>query len=583
MVEISFPGVFVEETSFRAKSIEGVSTSTTGLVGPTRFGPLDVKPRLITSLGEFERTYGDGKHLYFSDTAVMHNYLWHAVRAFFEEGGKRLYISRVFKPGKDDGIASATLPGSGSTNAFRIRARCPGETGNMRVRFDLRVGQNILDTDESGRPRVKGLLDRDGVWMRGRLYQASFDHELQTWLFRSSASPPEELELSQLNVDGGDVIRRVTVSMTFISSDPARSAEFERTPDDLAKTRSLPIIIDLGGRVMSGVELLTALFGSDPSSFPDADQPKFAEVVLTGGNDGARPTASEYEGIGEQKTGLKIFEDIDHISIVAAPGCTFGYESGYGADADAIISLLINHAQRMRHRIAVLDSGDGQSISQVRAMRAKFDSTHAAFYFPWVRVLDPVTSKEIHLPPSGFVAGIYVRNDSTRGVFKAPANDIVNLARGLETLLTKAQQDVLNSEGINCFRSFERRGLTLWGARTISSDPEWKYVNIRRYFAYLEQSIDKGTQWVVFEPNGEPLWQNVRRTIEDFLLKEWRRGALMGDKPENAFFVKCDRSTMTQNDLDNGRLVCLIGVAPVRPAEFVIFRIGQWTVDHDDD
>jgi len=138
---------------------------------------------------------------------------------------------------------------------------------------------------------------------------------------------------------------------------------------------------------------------------------------------------------------------------------------------------------------------------------------------------------------------------------------------------------VLNPEGVNCFRFFEGRGMRLWGARTISSDPEWKYVNVRRYFAYLERSIDRGTQWAVFEPNGEQLWANVRRTIEDFLLNEWTNGALLGDKPEKAYFVKCDRSTMTQNDLDNGRLVCLIGVAPLRPAEFVIFRIGQWTAD----
>ena len=137
----------------------------------------------------------------------------------------------------------------------------------------------------------------------------------------------------------------------------------------------------------------------------------------------------------------------------------------------------------------------------------------------------------------------------------------------------------LNPEGINAFRFFEGRGFRLWGARTVSSDPEWKYVNLRRYFAYLERSIDKGTQWAVFEPNGEQLWANVRRTIEEFLLNEWQSGALLGDKPEKSYFVRCDRSTMTQNDLDNGRLICLIGVAPLRPAEFVIFRIGQWTAD----
>jgi phage tail sheath protein FI len=149
----------------------------------------------------------------------------------------------------------------------------------------------------------------------------------------------------------------------------------------------------------------------------------------------------------------------------------------------------------------------------------------------------------------------------------------------VETLLSDTEQDALNLEGINCLRTFVGRGVLVWGARTISSDPEWKYVGIRRYFAYLEHSIERGTQWTVFEPNGEVLWARVQRNIEDFLLNEWRMGALMGDKPESAFFVRCDRSTMTQSDLDNGHLVCLIGVALVRPAEFVILRIGQWTAD----
>jgi phage tail sheath protein FI len=243
------------------------------------------------------------------------------------------------------------------------------------------------------------------------------------------------------------------------------------------------------------------------------------------------------------------------------------------------MGLLISHCERMRYRIAVLDSGDGQRISQVRALRARIDSKHAALYYPWVMVLDPISQDELALPPSGFVAGIYARNDRLRAVYKAPANETVALALRFETMLNRAQQEVLNPEGVNCFRFFEGRGNRLWGARTISSDPEWKYVNLRRYFAYLERSIDVGTQWAVFEPNGELLWANVRRTISDFLLNEFQMGALLGDKPEKAFFVKCDRSTMTQNDLDNGRLVCLIGVAPLRPAEFVIFRIGQWTAD----
>jgi Bacteriophage tail sheath protein len=191
-----------------------------------------------------------------------------------------------------------------------------------------------------------------------------------------------------------------------------------------------------------------------------------------------------------------------------------------------------------------------------------------------------VTSRprEIALPPSGFVTGIYARTDVTRGVFKAPANEVVLGALRHDLDINFAQQETLNPIGINCLRSFPNRGNRVWGARTVSSDPEWKYVNVRRYFNYLERSIDVGTQWVVFEPNGERLWANVKETISDYLVNEWRSGALLGSVKE-AFFVRCDRSTMDQNDIDNGRLVCLIGVAVVKPAEFVIFRIGQKTVD----
>jgi phage tail sheath protein FI len=307
---------------------------------------------------------------------------------------------------------------------------------------------------------------------------------------------------------------------------------------------------------------------------------------LAGGNDGVRPTAEEYRGRGGDpnvaaatKSGLVSFEDIDEISIVAAPGLTFGANNGYAATAQAATANILSHVQRMRYRVAVLDSPDDQAVSQVRESRAVLDERRAALYYPWVSILDPVTRERLNVPPSGFVTGIYARNDIERGVSKAPANEVVTGAIGLETLVNKAQQEVLNPEGVNCIRLFENRGFRVWGARTLSSDPEWKYVNVIRYFVYLEHSIDRGTQWAVFESNGEALWANVRRTIEDFLFSEWRTGALLGSKPEEAFFVRVDRSTMSQNDIDNGRLVCIIGVAVVKPAEFVIFRIGQMTAD----
>ncbi|MEA2080936.1 MAG: phage tail sheath subtilisin-like domain-containing protein, partial [Pseudomonadota bacterium] len=205
-----------------------------------------------------------------------------------------------------------------------------------------------------------------------------------------------------------------------------------------------------------------------------------------------------------------------------------------------------------------------------------------ALYYPWLRVNNPLFElepREIVLPPSGFVAGIYARNDVARGVHKAPANETIRTAAKFNFLVNTAQQDVLNPLGINCLRFFEGRGNRVWGARTATSDPEWKYVNVRRYFAFLERSIEKGTQWAVFEPNGPVLWANVQRTVEDFLYNEFVSNHLEGRKPQEAFFVRCDESTMTQNDRDNGRLICLVGVAPLRPAEFVIFRIGQKTLD----
>jgi len=307
-------------------------------------------------------------------------------------------------------------------------------------------------------------------------------------------------------------------------------------------------------------------------------------VVLSEGLDGYWPTPRYYEGSDtypNAKTGLMAFEDLTDISIVAAPGSTAQNASLNPADLDiadklTIAGLLIAHCESMRYRVAVLDSINGQDLTDISDYRGQLDSEYAAIYYPWVTVLDPVTETEVNLPPSGFVAGLYVTNDIVTGVHKAPANMVVQLALGFEVTLNKSQQDLLNPLGIDCFRFFEGRGYRLWGARTISSESQWQYVNIRRYFCYLEHSIDVGTQWVVFEPNSEALWARVVTSVSQFLLTEFKAGRLMGTKPVEAYFVRCDRSTMTQDDIDQGRLICVIGVAPVYPAEFVIFRIGQW-------
>jgi phage tail sheath protein FI len=647
MPEYLSPGVYIEETSFRSKSIEGVSTSTAAIIGPARSGPVLLEPDLITSLGDFERIYGEGQKLSFAGDVTRENYLWHGARAFFTEGGRRLYVSRIFvcADGEDrlayaglndtlgesqlgfvDGHARATFiqrsPADPSTS-MRFLARYPGSGGNATVRLRMRVGKNVLSA-VGGANSVRGLTAGDVVLLILDRAADPVNSPIDHPVYRVEQDDDGNVSFSAggtthtLTSLGNAAVYPLLVSVgvtspgaseevweglaldpdhTRAGAEDSLSARFRYDPERPSLNRELPIVVETGsdvdgvaiaGAILAGaLRVESALLGirsrralRDDDYVAAIEQYGAVEFKLEGGNDGGLPSPDVYDGDADPassvKSGLKQLEDIDDISIVAAPGSSYGTDT---TQALAVAGLLIAHAERMRYRIAVLDSMNAQSVSAVRDYKAKLDSKHAALYYPWIRVLDPITRLPTMLPPSGFVSGIYARNDVERAVYKAPANEVVRLALGFEHTLNSAQQDVLNPEGINCFRSFEGRGHRLWGARTISSDPEWKYVNLRRYFAYLERSIDRGTQWAVFEPNGERLWGNVRRTIEDFLANEYQNGALLGERQERAFFVRCDRSTMTQNDLDNGRLVCLIGVAPLKPAEFVIFRIGQWTGD----
>ncbi|MCB8983628.1 MAG: phage tail sheath subtilisin-like domain-containing protein [Ardenticatenaceae bacterium] len=618
MPEYLAPGVYIEEVSYRAKTIEGVSTSTAGFVGATRYGPIEGEPELLTSFAAFERIYGSMEPLLYGTTNIT-NYLAHAVRAFFENGGTRLYVTRAYRhEGSGDYPGYAQWPETPAE--ITLRARYPGAAGNMLVTFTFRIGQNVLATNTNGNIVLRGAANYDLVWVAdgssppasGALYwlEPYFDATTQRNTYRLRRNDADDSDTTDaifLTDPSLSEVRIITVNVTVatpgqesreqtwenLSFHPdhrqALTKVFAAEPRSRSTALYVPLVIEVTA-VNNGVTIVEALlnlFATSPPSDPldpaASETSRIFQALLTGGDDGVRPTANEFEGEGDddprRKSGLKAFENIADISIVAAPGTTYGYSNGYQTQAEQITGLLISHCERMRYRIAVLDAADNQVISEVRQYRGQIDSTHAALYYPWVTTVNPLDGEEINLPPSGFVAGIYARNDVEKGVHKAPANEVVRLAIGFEALLNKAQQDVLNPEGINCFRFFDGRGYRLWGARTISSDPEWKYVNLRRYFAYLERSIELGTQWVVFENNDHRLWANVRRTVEDFLFNEWKSGRLFGEKPEEAYFVRCDRSTMTQNDLDNGRLICLVGVAPVRPAEFVIFRIGQWTAE----
>jgi phage tail sheath protein FI len=292
---------------------------------------------------------------------------------------------------------------------------------------------------------------------------------------------------------------------------------------------------------------------------------------------------ADYRGVDAadplDRTGLEALRNREDVSIVAAPGRT-GTE---------IQQALVTHCEEMRYRFAILDGPQppGDTIADVISQRQQFDTKYAALYHPWLLVPHPYppfpTTEVIEypVPPSGHLAGIYARVDVERGVHKAPANEVVRGVIGLRQQLGKREQDVLNPgpTNVNVIRDFRRdnRAIRSFGGRVITSDPDWKYVNVRRLVIFIEASIDRGLQWVVFEPNAEPLWARVRRTISDFLTTVWRNGALEGTSPEEAYFVRCDRSTMTQTDIDLGKLIALVGIAPVKPAEFVIIRIGLWT------
>jgi len=613
MPEYLTPAVYVEETSFRSKSIEGVPTSTFGMAGRTQYGPVPYKiddpnvikrgtpvimtpkPVLVTSYTEYERLYGD-----LATSLDEPIYLAHAARSFFENGGRRLYVSRAFafamtQAGDAIDVAKnfAKLDvGDGSRAVWR--ARWPGVAGqqiSMKVKF-VRSKNIVVGTD------LKGVLPGAAV-------------ELGT----GPKPPPDDTAPNKNNIRivdkmangklgfrkvGGGVepVADNTNAFHITLTVTARFGE-DRVDDYSGLELEEPHSVSIGNVLQAEdpsdeaavvwLDRKKAASPTDSQELLDALIAQKDFAFLTGGDPDTdldvkalRGDISDADDATKAATGLEALGEIDDIAIVACPDTA---DLGETEQPEAVRNLL-SHCERLKYRIAIVDPPKDSSISEVRDFRSKFDSKYGALYYPWIRVLDPTAKndpgappKMLDLPPSGFTAGIYARSDIERGVHKAPANEVVRGMTELVYNVTYDRQAVLNPEGINALRFFKGRSNRVWGARTMSSDPEWKYVNVRRLFIYLEHSIEKATQWAVFEPNNERLWASIRQTIEDFLLVTWRTGALMGTKPEEAYFVRCDRTTMTQNDLDNGRLICLIGVAPTYPAEFVIFRIGQWTAD----
>jgi uncharacterized protein len=304
-------------------------------------------------------------------------------------------------------------------------------------------------------------------------------------------------------------------------------------------------------------------------------------------------------GGGTGRRGLDLFKEIDEIAIVVAPGRT------EVADYDALLA----HCEEQHNRVAILDAPrDVPNLDQLKRVATaperglrrsageaaettpaatpppsglrprQSDNGFGAFYFPWIITNDPFSNEQVAVPPAGHIAGIWARSDTSRGVHKAPANEAVRGALNVTYRVTGTEQGELNSLGVNCIRSFASEGIRIWGARTLASgSSEWRYLNVRRLFSMIEESILRSTRWIVFEPNDETLWKSIRRDISAFLTRLWRDGALRGRTPEEAFFVQCDEETNPPEEVDAGRVTTVIGIAPVKPAEFIVFRISQWS------
>jgi phage tail sheath protein FI len=626
------PGVYVEEVP-GPETIQGVGTQTAGFIGPCRFGPTSGQPELLSSFLDYQRIYGDWTDLNFGDMGDNPNYMALGVKGFFDEGGTSCYVCRTFNfspatPSDQwpDYASAEVVPAAPpALPPLTLRARFPGEAGRMAVTLTLQAGRDALVTI-GGANNLTRVHEYDLVYAgsgspaAGAVYVVRRDESTGYWTlagnggllladvsFAYPLTVAVDARFPTVNAQGLPAFGPA-LNVGVFGFDPRAvgsgiSTVLAANPPTRAQGLTVPLALEgtdaLGGVSVTPDDLpgliAEALFGpAIIATAPDLTVPASARQVsatLSGGTDGNAPFEGTYQGdpagfldyqqnaVQGPLNGLLAFEAVEDISIVAAPGAATGWSTASTAQATglAINDAVITHCENMLYRVASTDTPSGFVPGDALDYRNNRSSNYAALYYPWIKIASPIDGTPLDVPPAAYMAGIWARSDNNFGVIKAPANEVVRSAIDFETRLTKAQQELLNPEGVNCLRFFPGAGFLVWGARTVSDDPEWKYLSMRRYFCYLEKSIDLGTQWVVFEVNNADLWARVRNAVSGFLLDEWKSGALLGDTPVQAYFVTCDASTMTQDDLDNGRLVCLIGVAAAKPAEFVIFRIGQWT------
>lgn len=578
MAEYLSPGVYVEEFDSGSKPMEGVSTSTAGFVGVAQRGITVGVPQLVTNFADFKRIYGG----YLSENEFgSYRFLAYAVEHFFINGGSRCFVMRVAP--QDAASATGALPDAENA-VLTISAKNPGEWGNrMQVvivpasKAKTQVLEIITGTDRK-RYRVKkaaGFQVGDIVMFK--------EAESDTAVYNRVVKCQDNVLEFADDFDDGIVDTELLPTKVITTCEFNLEVRFE----DIVETyENLSFNIEAANYVVKRTEKSDLIVVGH--NMPDEEKTispmeqlagdaaaKSISMSFAGGSNGSITAISAADFIGEdngagKRTGIQSFLDNDSVSIMAVPGVT---------DPNVQLSL-VAHCEQLASRFAVLDiPRESSKVQDIMAHRDIFDSNYAALYHPWLNVFDSLDKRNIAIPPSGSIMGIYARSDNERGVHKAPANEVVRNCVGLDYNYNKGEQDMLNPKGVNLIRTFPGLGIRVWGARTASSDGSWKYINVRRLFIFIEESIKVNTNWAVFEPNDETLWVRVKRTIEVFLTGLWRNGSLAGTSTDEAFFVNVGRTTMSQDDIDNGRLICVIGVAPVKPAEFVIFRITQKTGD----
>lgn len=578
MAEYLSPGVYVEEFDSGSKPMEGVSTSTAGFVGVAQRGITVGVPQLVTNFADFKRIYGG----YLSENEFgSYRFLAYAVEHFFINGGSRCFVMRVAP--QDAASATGALPDAENA-VLTISAKNPGEWGNrMQVvivpasKAKTQVLEIITGTDRK-RYRVKkaaGFQVGDIVMFK--------EAESDTAVYNRVVKCQDNVLEFADDFDDGIVDTELLPTKVITTCEFNLEVRFE----DIVETyENLSFNIEAANYVVKRTEKSDLIVVGH--NMPDEEKTvspmeqlagdaaaKSISMSFAGGSNGSITAISAADFIGEdngagKRTGIQSFLDNDSVSIIAVPGVT---------DPNVQLSL-VAHCEQLASRFAVLDiPRESSKVQDIMAHRDIFDSNYAALYHPWLNVFDSLDKRNIAIPPSGSIMGIYARSDNERGVHKSPANEVVRNCVGLDYNYNKGEQDMLNPKGVNLIRTFPGLGIRVWGARTASSDGSWKYINVRRLFIFIEESIKANTNWAVFEPNDETLWVRVKRTIEVFLTGLWRNGSLAGTSTDEAFFVNVGRTTMSQDDIDNGRLICVIGVAPVKPAEFVIFRITQKTGD----